>query len=288
MSTMTRQTGNSVRAGTQPGMESNRIPRAPRPAPINAGDPAPGGDPNADDNPDHNPDDDPEDDPHPEPLNDDQDEPNLANAIRLLAQNVGSKPKGNRTKVREPDTFDGSDPKKLRPFILQLELNFRDRPENYLDDENKVNFALSYLKGAALDYFEPEITEPRALPPDWLFDYDTFKEELRLNFGPYDPVEDVESELTNLRMLSDQRLTEYIVKFYQVAHQVRWGDAPLRHQFYRGLPARIKDEITHVRKPDTLPELKTLAQSIDARYWSRRQEQDRENRAVNRTAQTNS
>ena len=157
---MTRQTGNSVRAGTQPGMESNRIPCAPRPAPINVGDPAPGGDPNLDDNPDDNPDDDPEDDPHPEPLNDDQDEPNLANAIRLLAQNVGSKPKGNRTKVREPDTFDGSDPKKLRPFILQLELNFRDRPENYLDDENKVNFALSYLKGAALDYFELEITEP--------------------------------------------------------------------------------------------------------------------------------
>ena len=70
-------------------------------------------------------------------------------------------------------------------------------------------------------------------------------------------------------MLSDQRLMEYIVKFYQVAHQVRWGDAPLRHQFYRGLPARIKDEIARVGKPDTLPELKTLAQSIDARYWSR-------------------
>ena len=179
-------------------------------------------------------------------------------------------------------------PKKLRPFILQLELNFHDRPKNYLDNENKVNFVLSYLKGAALDYFEPEITEPRALPPDWLFDYDTFKEELRSNFGPYDPMEDAESELTELRMRSSQRLTEYIVQFFQVAHQVHWGDAPLRHQFYHGLPTRIKDEIARVGKPDTLAELKTLAQSIDARYWSRRQEQDRENKAVHHSAEYNS
>ena len=30
------------------------------------------------------------------------------------------------TKIQEPDLFDGSDPKKLQSFLVQLELNFRD------------------------------------------------------------------------------------------------------------------------------------------------------------------
>ncbi|KAI6150897.1 hypothetical protein BKA82DRAFT_18712 [Pisolithus tinctorius] len=54
---------------------------------------------------------------------------NLAKAIELLAHNArtGSE-SSSRTKLHEPDTFDGTDPKKLHAFLIQCELNFQDWP----------------------------------------------------------------------------------------------------------------------------------------------------------------
>ena len=70
----------------------------------------------------------------------------MANAINALVQsNVPS-----RVKLREPNTFDGSNPKKLRTFLLHCKLNFRDHPDLFPDGTTKVNYVLSYLKGSAL------------------------------------------------------------------------------------------------------------------------------------------
>ena len=52
-----------------------------------------------------------------------------------------------------------------------------------------------------------------------------------------------------------------------------WDGHALRHQFYRGLPSRIKDELARIGKPATLPALKALAQSIDGQYWEREEEE---------------
>jgi hypothetical protein len=71
-----------------------------------------------------------------------------------------------------------------------------------------------------------------------------------------------------------------IVEFQRLASQVcGWGDRALHHQFYNGLPARIKDEISRMGKPTTLSEFKTLAQTIDARYWKCKGEISRETKS---------
>ena len=68
----------------------------------------PGNDPPDDNGPgDHHDDEDPYDDGN---------QPNLADAIAALARNVGSQRDSSRTKVREPDPFDRTDPAKLRTF----------------------------------------------------------------------------------------------------------------------------------------------------------------------------
>ena len=91
--------------------------------------------------------------------------PDLASALSKLADYIsGPKTSGGWTKVREPDTFDGSDARKLQPIIVQCTLNFHDRPDAFSSDSAKVNFALSYLKGTALDEFEPGLTSID--PPD--------------------------------------------------------------------------------------------------------------------------
>src|SRR5882724_6449395 len=77
-----------------------------------------------------------------------------------------TKPAKSKPKLREPDTFDGSNPQKLHTLILQCKLNFHDRKDLFEDETAKVNYALSYLKGIALDCFEPALLDPN--PPVWL------------------------------------------------------------------------------------------------------------------------
>lgn len=211
----------------------------------------------------------------------------FANAFRDLTtvlSNLGRSgaPKENRTKIREPDTFDGTDPLKLRPFLTQLAVNFADRSSAFQNDEQKVIYSISFLRGMALEWFEPDILEvDEDNIPAWGSDFTAFVQELQINFGPHDPVASAETNIENLRMRDTDRISKYIVRFNQNAVRIGWGDAALRHQFYKGLPGRIKDEISRVGKPDSLPALRNLAQNIDARYWTRRDEVARENSSRN-------
>ena len=87
---------------------------------------------------------------------------------------------------------------------------------------------------------------------------------------------EAETKLENLSMKPTQRIAKYLVEFTRLSTLTGWDNRALRHQFYCGLPARIKDEVSHVGKPNTLPELRTLALSIDNRYWEREEETCRE------------
>jgi len=180
-----------------------------------------------------------------------------------------------RTKVCEPDTFDRTDPRKLRTFLVQCELNFQDHPKAFASDCARVTFAQSYLKGMALEWFEPDLlnsANPRAHPL-WMDNYAQFVSKLKSNFGLHDPIGDAEHQLDNLSMKEGQKINKYVVEFNRLTGQVRgYGDGTLHHIFYSGLPDRIKDKISHVGKPRTLDGYCTLAQTIDARYWERKSE----------------
>ncbi|KIO02892.1 hypothetical protein M404DRAFT_27499 [Pisolithus tinctorius Marx 270] len=221
-------------------------------APIPSDDP---GDEGPGDNDDNNPDDD-------DPSNDEnglEDKPDfpdldtkpavavfdsLTKAIKLLACNTCTGPESSsRTKLHEPDTFDGTDPKKLCAFFIQCKLNFQDQPWAFRTDCAKVIFTQSYLK------------------------------ELQTTFGPHDPVADTESQLDHLYMKDSQCINKYIVDFNWLALQVQgYRDGALHHHFYSRLPDWIKDEVCQVGKPQTLHELCHLAQEIDVHYWEHKEE----------------
>ncbi|KAG6325969.1 hypothetical protein ID866_13120, partial [Astraeus odoratus] len=125
----------------------------------------------------------------------------LTNAISCLSRTTRHRPKDSgaaHTKVCEPDTFNGTDLKKLCEFLIQCELNFHDRPQAFCLDSQKVSFALFFLKGIALAWFKPDLLN--AIPgtePAWANDYSEFIIELTTNFGPHDPVGDAEHQLDN-------------------------------------------------------------------------------------------
>ena len=129
----------------------------------------------------------------------------IAEAI-TAALNHNDNPRRAKLKVQEPDQFDGTNPKKLQGFILQCELYFRNFEEDYLDESKRVNFALTYLKGSALEWFEPHIIEPALYDdePDWLYAWPSFVSELRTNFGTIDPRREAEEELEHAKERYDE------------------------------------------------------------------------------------
>jgi len=201
--------------------------------------------------------------------------PALANAIELLTDELRRREgNGQKAKAKEPDTFDGTDSRKLNNFILLCNLYFRSNPNSYREGENKVNFALSYLRGLALEYFEPALMDSDEAP-DWFFDWNEFVRLLRVQFGPIDPTGDAEDGIDNLKMQDNQHIVKYNVDFNRLAIRTRWDDSVLRHRYYSGLAERIKDVMGQQGKPSTLEEMKTLAHSIDSRHWERAREKSR-------------
>ncbi|KAG6327783.1 hypothetical protein ID866_11306 [Astraeus odoratus] len=186
----------------------------------------------------------------------------LTNAITLLSCATRHKPKDlgtAHTKVHEPNTFDGMDPKKLHEFLVQCKLNFHNRPQAFCLDMWKVSFALSFLKGIALAWFKPDLLDTiLGAESAWANDYSEFIIELTTNFGPHDPVGDAEHQLDNLSMKDSSCINKYIVEFNHLATQVHgYEEGALQHMFYNGLLDCIKDEIAH---------------GIDACYWEHKSE----------------
>ena len=167
---------------------------------------------------------------------------------------------------------------------MQCRFNFRDRQAAFASDYQKVNFALSYLKDSAAAWFEPALSGLLDDDPNYLYDWDKFVEELRVNFGPYDEAGDAEAALSNLKMKDNQRISDYLVQFKTLSARCEWSDQPLRYQFYSGLPTRLKDDISRGEygKPKNLRAMIAKAQQADARYWERRSEISRENPSDNK------
>lgn len=61
---------------------------------------------------------------------------------------------GSKPKVWEPDPFDGSDLKKLCPFVVQYEIDFQANLKSFQKEMAKVTFAQSYLGAVVLKYFK--------------------------------------------------------------------------------------------------------------------------------------
>ena len=209
---------------------------------------------------------------------------NLAVAVSRLSCSAhrNNKSSSSRVKVQVPDTFDGTNPKKLQTFLVQCELIYSNWPKAFQLDRAKITFAQSYLKGMALEWFEPDLLDTGDLAncPHWMDNWITFVAELQSTFGPHNPVADAEHQLNHLQMKDGHCIMQYIVDFNRLASQVRGcGDGALWHYFYTGLPDRIKDELSQIGKLWTSDGLCTLSQEIDACYWECKDELTRSSKS---------
>ena len=107
---------------------------------------------------------------------------------------------------------------------MQCKLNFRYKPKSFQTEQLKVNYSLSFLKGTALDYFEPYLTDDPANEPTWLNDYELFVEELLINFGLYNMMANAEVELEQLIMKDNHKATKFFINFYQLTLLLQYND----------------------------------------------------------------
>ena len=173
---------------------------------------------------------------------------NLAIAINRLSHSSRqtNESSSSHAKVQEPDTFDGTDPKKLRTFLVQCELCFQDCAKVFRLDRAKVTFAQSYLKGMTLEWFELDLLNSGNLAdrPRWMDSWVHFVAELQSMFRPHNPIADAKHQLKHLWMKDAHRVTQYIMDFNRLTSQVQdYGDGALCRLFYSSLLDHLKDEI---------------------------------------------
>lgn len=193
----------------------------------------------------------------------DSDFDRLADAISRRSKGKSS---SSSVKVRKPDTFDGSEPDKLKGFLVQLALNFMADRESFRDDQQKVTYALSYLKGTAAKWFEPALLHGKW--ESWMGNYGEFVGILQDNFGVYDEVGTAEAKLYALQMPEGKPIAGYLAEFQELSKLVQWNEEALRSQFYKGLTTSIKNELSRLPggKPRKLADLKEAVRIIDHRY----------------------
>jgi hypothetical protein len=198
-----------------------------------------------------------------------------------------SKPR-NAIKPRIPDIFDGSDPQKLDNFIFQCSMYISARSADFPDDESRVIFALSYLSDAPLDMFRGEIIHATSIGtlPTWFTSYSEFSARLRLLFGSLDPASDAMFALESLRYRDSSRASRYTIDFNYHAPHTGWNDQALSRLYYKGLPERLKDKLSHLERPSGLHALQDLVHLLDQRYWERRLEISRDSVPYSSSAST--
>ena len=178
-----------------------------------------------------------------------------------------------RIKARDPDPYDGSDPTKLRAFLSQCKLMFRSRPRDFAEDQVKITYAVSWLKGTAQRWYEPNLSLADRDLPDFALFWEDFEEALKTTFGEPDPVASASYKLDHLVMKEHHHITKYNVDFNELATITGYDERALHAMYYRGLAPRIKDALAISGKPNTLDELRTKSQALDLRYWERKDEE---------------
>lgn len=184
-------------------------------------------------------------------------------------------PGGAATKVNPPMEFTGRRDQ-IKPFRLQCKLYWEMNPDKFSNNQrNKLLFAMSYLRGKALEWIQPHMEDfidhptgagANARTLELLRNDTVFFDALKETFDVGNDTLEADRDLRALRQRTSA--AAYRAEFSILAAKVGWNDDALASQFYRGLKEQVRVEITmrHDR-PSTLKGMADLAIEIDSRIF---------------------
>jgi hypothetical protein len=178
--------------------------------------------------------------------------------------------------VAKPDLFYG-ERRKFEAFITQLQLNFLSDTRRFQDEQDRVIFAETFLRGPALDWFKPVLDDRlnngnRCRPETTtLFTWTGFVAGLKRMYGDVDERRTAERKLEGLRQSAS--VANYAATFQQYTPRIGWNQEALVAQFRQGLKSDIKDMLVHhLTLLTTLNGFINLCIKLDQRVIERRYE----------------
>jgi hypothetical protein len=213
------------------------------------------------------------------------DEPELSNADlarAILALSKGKAvEKATPFKPKAPDAFDGSSDQKLRMFIFQCQNYFNACRTEFADDKVKICFAISYLRDAALDYFEPFINESGDMTHDFFESWPVFVQKLTNLFGSYSPEDDDEDAIVAIPFPHDGKAATYFIEFAKYQNRIEWNDRSLRKVVKDSIPSRITNELRFAREDtSTFQGMREAVLRIDNDFWKRKRDEANKQRLI--------
>ena len=206
--------------------------------------------------------------------------PDMHDHIEQLNAQVGAAAPATAmhvVKLPKAEPFDGTRTK-LRGFLTQMRMHLHVNQQRLTDEESKVIFVSTHLRGQAWDWFEIHIREyyekPRA---DWgtattdiFASYSNFVAYLNKMFGEINATANAEKKLTTIRQTTST--AAYATLFMQTAAVLGWDDYALIPRYVDGLKSHVKDELARIDRPATMQELIDLTTRFDNRHFERQQE----------------
>ena len=136
----------------------------------------------------------------------------LRTLLLALTNQANNQPKKRNRGVKEPDPFSGGSSDELRAFLFQYQIYFCACEGEFKEDSEKIFFAISYLWGIALDYFEPFISEADPSQSfDFLEEWLAFIQKLSNLFGSYSPENDDEDAIVAIPFPVEDKVVNYFI-----------------------------------------------------------------------------
>ncbi|CAJ2503381.1 Uu.00g107750.m01.CDS01 [Anthostomella pinea] len=198
---------------------------------------------------------------------------------QLEAQVMATPMTGNSGYKLPPPASDNGKDGNVQGFLTQAKAYLRFYARQINTEPDKVLCVAGFLKGEALEWFEPTMRnyldkneEEREDETNNVFQsYHHFKGKLRTTFGNPDKARLAERRLMTLQQRGSA--SKYAAEFKQIASRTDWTDEDaLMAQFYTGLRDDIKDKVSKTQRPDELDDYVTQVIKINNRLYEQQAE----------------
>ncbi|MBW0547615.1 hypothetical protein O181_087330, partial [Austropuccinia psidii MF-1] len=187
--------------------------------------------------------------------------------LQAASSSEASRPLAFKTPyMKAAECFDGTQPFKARSFIQSCQLIFHNDPANFFQDRKKVLYAPSFLIGRAAKQIEPYLSNLTNQDSNYLLNsWNLFESKLFTFFGDPNEVRKAEAELDSLRVKEGGHVSLYIADFKSLVSRAGdCGERFLIHNFRKGLPSRILDQLaSHPSRIDSLQDLMDITLELD-------------------------
>ena len=184
----------------------------------------------------------------------------IAQQLQQTAQSQASPSVVSLPRIRQPNVFKGDMGFVVDDWISELEQQFAYYTDKFADGSSKVKYALAFLSGPAVHWWEHEPASKAMQLPSW----EEFKQLLHGRFRPVQAAMIARQRLDKLRQRQGQSVNHFASLVQTIMTPISdMSEADQVHKFVNGLLTPIQAKVWE-RHPKSLKEAIDFAVSVEA------------------------